>query len=85
MAATVAYAGIPVVTLCDACAQAAVGAWEVGRVVAGQIREKIQAGKAKEGDTLLNAATGQKEKVARLFRMHAGKKERINSLKFNKP
>jgi len=49
MAATVAYAGIPVVTLCDACAQAAVGAWEVGRVVAGQIREKIQAGKAKEG------------------------------------
>jgi elongation factor G len=26
---------------------------------------------------LLNAATGQKEKVARLFRMHAGKKERI--------
>ncbi|MDO8738974.1 elongation factor G [Candidatus Deferrimicrobium sp.] len=38
---------------------------------------RVYSGKAKEGDTLLNAATGQKEKVARLFRMHAGKKERI--------
>ncbi|HEU4949599.1 MAG TPA: elongation factor G [Candidatus Deferrimicrobiaceae bacterium] len=38
---------------------------------------RVYSGKAEEGDTLLNAATGQKEKVARLFRMHAGKKERI--------
>jgi len=39
---------------------------------------RVYSGKAKEGDALLNAATGQKEKVARLFRMHAGKKERID-------
>ncbi len=39
---------------------------------------RVYSGKAKEGDTLLNAATGKKEKVARLFRMHAGKKERID-------
>jgi elongation factor G len=38
---------------------------------------RVYSGKAEEGDTLLNAAAGQKEKVARLFRMHAGKKERI--------
>ncbi len=38
---------------------------------------RVYSGKAEEGDTLLNAGTGQKEKVARLFRMHAGKKERI--------
>ncbi len=39
---------------------------------------RVYSGTAKEGDTLLNAATGKKEKVARLFRMHAGKKERID-------
>ena len=39
---------------------------------------RVYSGKTEEGDTLLNAATGQKEKVARLFRMHAGKKERID-------
>ena len=38
---------------------------------------RVYSGKATEGDTLLNAATEQREKVARLFRMHAGKKERI--------
>jgi elongation factor G len=38
---------------------------------------RVYSGKVSEGDTLLNAATGEKEKVARLFRMHAGKKERI--------
>jgi elongation factor G len=38
---------------------------------------RVYSGKIAEGDTLLNAATGEKEKVARLFRMHAGKKERI--------
>jgi len=38
---------------------------------------RIYSGRVGEGDTLLNAATGEKEKVARLFRMHAGKKERI--------
>jgi elongation factor G len=39
---------------------------------------RVYSGKAKEGETLLNSATGQEEKVARLFRMHAGKKERID-------
>ncbi|MGE5246878.1 MAG: GTP-binding protein, partial [Verrucomicrobiota bacterium] len=38
---------------------------------------RVYSGKVGEGETLLNAATGEKEKVARLFRMHAGKKERI--------
>ena len=38
---------------------------------------RIYSGRMGEGDTLLNAATGGKEKVARLFRMHAGKKDRI--------
>ncbi|HEX9205733.1 MAG TPA: elongation factor G [Candidatus Deferrimicrobiaceae bacterium] len=38
---------------------------------------RVYSGKIAEGDTLRNAATGEKEKVARLFRMHAGKKERI--------
>src|SRR3990172_8230696 len=38
---------------------------------------RVYSGKVEEGDTLLNAAAGMKEKVARLFRMHAGKKERI--------
>jgi len=40
---------------------------------------RVYSGKVAEGEPLLNAATGQKEKVARLFRMHAGKKERITS------
>ncbi|MGZ8432291.1 MAG: EF-Tu/IF-2/RF-3 family GTPase, partial [Candidatus Deferrimicrobiaceae bacterium] len=40
---------------------------------------RVYSGKAAEGELLLNAATGQKEKVARLFRMHAGKRERISS------
>jgi elongation factor G len=38
---------------------------------------RVYSGKAEEGATLLNAATGEKEKVARLFRMHGGKKEPI--------
>ncbi|MBI5418925.1 MAG: elongation factor G [Deltaproteobacteria bacterium] len=38
---------------------------------------RIYSGKVNEGDLLLNASTGEQEKVARLFRMHAGKKERI--------
>jgi len=38
---------------------------------------RVYSGKVAEGDPLLNAATGEKEKAARLFRMHAGKKERI--------
>jgi elongation factor G len=38
---------------------------------------RVYSGKIAEGDTVRNAATGEKEKVARLFRMHAGKKERI--------
>ncbi len=38
---------------------------------------RVYSGKTAEGATILNASTGEKEKVARLFRMHAGKKERI--------
>ncbi len=38
---------------------------------------RIYSGKVSEGDVLLNASTGGQEKVARLFRIHAGKKERI--------
>jgi elongation factor G len=38
---------------------------------------RLYSGKIAEGDTVLNAAAGGREKVARLFRMHAGKKERI--------
>ena len=46
MAATVAYASIPVLTLCDTCAQAALGAWEVGLAVAGKIRDHVQMKRA---------------------------------------
>ncbi len=38
---------------------------------------RIYSGKTAEGDVLLNASTGEQEKVARLFRIHAGRKERI--------
>jgi elongation factor G len=38
---------------------------------------RVYSGKVSEGDTLGNASTGEEEKVARLFRIHAGKKGRI--------
>jgi elongation factor G len=38
---------------------------------------RVYSGKAAEGATLLNASTGEKEKVARLFRVHGGKKEPV--------
>jgi len=38
---------------------------------------RVYSGKVSEGDVLENASTGESEKVARLFRIHAGKKERI--------
>jgi elongation factor G len=38
---------------------------------------RVYSGKAAEGAALLNAATGEKEKVSRLFRMHGGKKEPV--------
>jgi elongation factor G len=38
---------------------------------------RIYSGKISEGETVLNASTGREEKIARLFRIHAGKKERI--------
>ncbi|MBP2675141.1 MAG: translation elongation factor, partial [Deltaproteobacteria bacterium] len=41
---------------------------------------RAYSGKAVEGTTLLNAATGEKEKVARLFRMHGGKKEPVEGV-----
>ena len=38
---------------------------------------RVYSGKLSEGDVLGNASTGGTEKVARLFRIHAGKKVRI--------
>lgn len=38
---------------------------------------RVYSGKVAEGDLVRNASTGEKERVARLFRIHAGKKERI--------
>ncbi len=38
---------------------------------------RVYSGKVSEGDVLKNASTGEEEKVARLFRIHAGKKGRI--------
>jgi len=38
---------------------------------------RVYSGKVAEGAVLRNASTGGDEKVARLFRIHAGKKERI--------
>jgi elongation factor G len=38
---------------------------------------RVYSGTAAEGATLLNASTGEKEKISRLIRLHAGKKERI--------
>ncbi|MBI5342160.1 MAG: elongation factor G [Deltaproteobacteria bacterium] len=38
---------------------------------------RVYSGKVGEGDVVLNAATGEEEKIARLFRIHAAKKERI--------
>ncbi len=39
---------------------------------------RVYSGKVTEGALLRNASTGGDEKVARLFRIHAGKKERID-------
>ncbi|HEU5360189.1 MAG TPA: GTP-binding protein, partial [Candidatus Deferrimicrobiaceae bacterium] len=39
---------------------------------------RIYSGKVAEGDVLWNASTGESEKVARLFRIHAGKKGKIS-------
>ena len=38
---------------------------------------RVYSGKVAEGDALWNASAGEEEKVARLFRIHAGKKGRI--------
>jgi elongation factor G len=38
---------------------------------------RVYSGKVAEGDTLWNASAGEEEKVARLFRIHAGKKGKI--------
>jgi elongation factor G len=40
---------------------------------------RVYSGRTGEGATLLNASTGEKEKVARLFLLHAGKKERVET------
>jgi elongation factor G len=39
---------------------------------------RVYSGEIKEGSVVLNARTGEREKVARVFRMHAGKKERTS-------
>ncbi|MCL1925743.1 MAG: elongation factor G [Syntrophorhabdaceae bacterium] len=41
---------------------------------------RVYSGKASEGTALLNASTGEKEKAARLFRVHAGKKEAVEEI-----
>jgi elongation factor G len=38
---------------------------------------RVYSGKVAEGDSVLNSATGGEEKIARLFRIHAAKRERI--------
>ena len=38
---------------------------------------RIYSGRLRAGDTVLDATRGQEEKVARLFRMHANKRERL--------
>ncbi|MEW6719646.1 MAG: elongation factor G [Thermodesulfobacteriota bacterium] len=42
---------------------------------------RVYSGKAAEGAAFLNAATGEKEKAARLFRMHGGKKEPVDEIR----
>jgi elongation factor G len=39
---------------------------------------RIYSGKVAEGDIAYNATTGEQEKISRLFRIHAAKKERIS-------
>jgi elongation factor G len=39
---------------------------------------RVYSGKVAEGDVVYNATTGGEEKIARLFRIHASKKERID-------
>ncbi len=39
---------------------------------------RIYSGRIRSGDTVLNVTRSQEEKVARLFRMHANKRERID-------
>lgn len=38
---------------------------------------RVYSGKVSEGAPVLNASTGAEERISRLFRVHAGKKERI--------
>jgi elongation factor G len=38
---------------------------------------RVYSGRLRAGDSVLNATRGQEEKVARLFRMHANKRERL--------
>jgi elongation factor G len=38
---------------------------------------RVYSGRVRAGDAVLNAGRGQQEKVARLFRMHANKRERL--------
>jgi elongation factor G len=39
---------------------------------------RVYSGRLRAGDSVLNATRGQEEKVARLFRMHANKRERLD-------
>ncbi|MBI4817527.1 MAG: elongation factor G [Deltaproteobacteria bacterium] len=40
---------------------------------------RVYSGRVEPGDEVYNATTGQSEKIARLFKVHADKKERIDS------
>ncbi|MDR0354256.1 MAG: elongation factor G [Deltaproteobacteria bacterium] len=39
---------------------------------------RLYSGKIKEGDEVVNVRTGQKDKISRVLRLNAGKRERIN-------
>ncbi|MDR1608326.1 MAG: elongation factor G [Deltaproteobacteria bacterium] len=43
---------------------------------------RLYSGRLKEGDEVLNARTGQKDKIARLFKINAGKRERVTEARF---
>ncbi|MDR2422745.1 MAG: elongation factor G, partial [Deltaproteobacteria bacterium] len=43
---------------------------------------RLYSGLIKEGDEALNARTGQKDKISRIFRINAGKRERVAEARF---
>ncbi|MDR1085519.1 MAG: elongation factor G [Deltaproteobacteria bacterium] len=43
---------------------------------------RLYSGRLKEGDEVINTRTGQKDKVSRLLRINAGKRERLSEARF---